>query len=57
MFFDAEGIPVNDEWETEKSFFVYNITLKEAKNLAIQFKQNAIVYGNNVTTPELIWIT
>lgn len=56
LFFDAEGVPEDDSWSSEKSFFVYNINKEQAIEIGNLFKQNAIVYGSANSTPELLFL-
>ena len=51
------GIPIEgSDWEAEESFFVADITLIDACDLAKKYNQNAIVYGNTSCLPSLIWL-
>jgi len=54
-----EGIGVPDEsdqWKPEPSFFIWNIDLEEASNVAVRFGQKAFVYGCTNILPSIIWI-
>lgn len=55
-FYDAKGIPDNEDWTPEDSFFIYNISLEEAKHIGTLYKQNAIVYGTTNNLFEIIWL-
>ena len=52
----SEGIPDNSNWITEEGFFITNITLKLARQLAKSVKQNAIVFGRVGERAQLIWL-
>lgn len=55
----CRGLGVPDDcmgWEPEVSFFVWNIDLSTSSELARQFGQKAIVYGNRAILPSIIWI-
>lgn len=54
VFFKGMGVGDDDSWEPEASFMVLNIGKEDAKKLARQFKQNAIVAGEINGLPELI---
>jgi len=53
-FILAEGICPDNKWPGEKSFLVLGITLDAAKKLGNTFKQNAIVWSDQSTIPQLI---
>ncbi len=55
-FHEAKGIPNNTDWNAEESFFIHNITLEKAKEIGTFFQQNAIVYGIQDDSKELIWL-
>ncbi|WP_440881599.1 DUF3293 domain-containing protein [Tenacibaculum sp. C7A-26P2] len=52
----GKGVPANDNWSAEESFFIHNITLSNAKKIGIQFNQNAIVFGDSDNLQKLIWL-
>lgn len=54
VFFKGMGVGDDDSWEPEASFMVLNIGKEDAKKLARQFKQNAVVAGEIHGLPELI---
>lgn len=54
-FMTAIGIPADEKWEAENSFFIPNITADEAKTLGSRFQQNAVVFGGPFDAPNLIW--
>lgn len=56
LFFDAVGVPEKDSWDSEKSFFIYNIHKEQAIEIGNLFKQNAIIYGENNSVPELLFL-
>lgn len=55
-FDPGSGVPVDDNWEPEDSFFIHNITLERARELGSRFRQNAIVFGEADGLPRLIWL-
>jgi len=55
-FNHSEGIPDNPNWITELGFFIINITLDAAKELANKVQQNAIVFGRVEEVAQLIWL-
>ena len=52
----ADGIPCDDSWEAEASFFVCNIAPDEAMALGKRFSQNALVAGDNRGHIALVWL-
>lgn len=56
IILEASGVPENTNWESEKSYFVSNISLDSAKAIGIKFQQNAIVYGTNTSLAQLVWL-
>ncbi|MEZ9526689.1 DUF3293 domain-containing protein [Enterovibrio norvegicus] len=52
----AEGVPADDSWQPEASFFVFNISLPQAASLGRTFRQNAIVVGDQSGFSELVWL-
>jgi hypothetical protein len=52
----GSGVPNNENWDSEESFFIQNITLDKAKEIGVAFKQNAIVFGQINSLQELIWL-
>lgn len=56
QYLRSEGIPDNPNWTTEIGFFITNITLDAAKQLAKSVEQNAIVFGGIEEAAQLIWI-
>ncbi|WP_103068354.1 DUF3293 domain-containing protein [Aquimarina sediminis] len=55
-FNEAKGIPNTINWEEEDSFFIHNISLEEAQEIGSFFRQNAIVYGLNGGSKNIIWL-
>lgn len=55
-FNKGDGVPNNEDWDSEESFFIHNITLQKAKEMGINFKQNAIIFGEIDSLPKLIWL-
>ncbi len=54
-FFNAKGIPEDINWKPEESFFVWNLTKSQVEKLAVKYEQNAVVYGEKGTIPQLMW--
>ncbi|MEM6697780.1 MAG: DUF3293 domain-containing protein [Bacteroidota bacterium] len=52
----SEGIPDDPNWMMEIGFFITNITLNAAKQLAKSVEQNAIVFGRVGESAQLIWL-
>lgn len=51
------GIPEDELlWTAEESFFILDITIKEACILGNKFKQNAFVFGAIDCLPSIIWL-
>ena len=49
------GIPAQpSEWDAEESYFVLGITKTKAKELGKKYRQNAIVYGQYGSKPEVL---
>ena len=48
------GSDPSGEWEGEPSVFILGISCADAKNLGVEFKQNAIVWCDANCTPELL---
>ncbi len=55
-FNEARGVPKNSDWDSEESFFIHNITLQEAKEIGVNYKQNAIITGSYNQNAQLIWL-
>ncbi len=55
-YYSGIGEPDNEDWQAEESFLIVNITLDEAKQLALQFEQNAFVFGSVNEVAELVWL-
>jgi len=53
-FYNGIGIPDENEWSPEKSFFVLGISKSEADRLAKKYGQNAYVYGTKEIEVQLI---
>lgn len=56
VFAEGFGVPQNQDWEAEKSFFILDIPKREAIDLGKKFNQNAIVIGRLSKPPELIFL-
>ena len=48
------GADPNGEWEGEPSYFALGITLADAKNLGNKYRQNAIVWCDQMCIPALV---
>ncbi len=55
-YLPGRGIPDDQNWKTENSFFIPGIARQIAIDLAKEFDQNAIVWGIVDSTAELLWI-
>jgi hypothetical protein len=54
IVYDGEGKDTLGDWPPEVSFFVANISKEKTMELATKFKQNAVVYGEQNKTAELL---
>jgi hypothetical protein len=54
IVYDGEGKDTLGDWPPEVSFFVANISKEKTKELATKYKQNAVVYGEQNKTAELL---
>lgn len=52
----GRGMPESSDWDAEESFLVFNIEKNKAKQIAFEYDQNAIIYGEINSKPELIWL-
>lgn len=52
----GRGMPESSDWDAEESFLVFNIEKNKAKQIAFEYDQNAIIYGEIHSKPELIWL-
>lgn len=52
---NAEGVPDDDTWLPELSYFVTGLQRNEALALAAEFEQYAIVFGEIGGPAELLW--
>ncbi|HCH03208.1 MAG TPA: DUF3293 domain-containing protein [Vibrio sp.] len=52
-FYRGDGMPDSSDWSIEKGFWIANIELITAKNLAIKYQQNAFVFGDSNGIPLL----
>ena len=50
----GEGKDTLGDWPPELSFFVANISKEKTKELATKYKQNAVLYGEQNKTAELL---
>jgi hypothetical protein len=53
-FIEGIGEHPSGTWPGEPSFLVLGITLSDAKQLTMQYRQNAIVWCDSDTVPQLI---
>jgi hypothetical protein len=53
-FIDGIGKHPSGAWPGEPSFLVLGITLSDAKQVGMQYRQNAIVWCSSDTVPQLI---
>ena len=54
--FDGEGQGDDPAWPAETSYLAVGITYDEARDLGIQYQQNAIVWIDATGTPELLMV-
>lgn len=55
-YYQAVGIPdASQKWSPEESLFVLNISKAKAVALGQQFEQNALVFGQADSAPELVY--
>ena len=52
--YDGQGKDTLGDWPPELSFFVANISKEKTKELAIKYKQNAVVFGELNKPAELL---
>lgn len=52
----GRGMPESSDWDAEESFLVFNLDKEKAIQLACEYDQNAIVYGELHDKPELVWL-
>ncbi|MGV3001251.1 DUF3293 domain-containing protein [Vibrio sp.] len=52
-FYRGDGVPDSSNWSIEKGFWIVNIELTIAKNLATKYQQNAFVFGDSHGVPLL----
>lgn len=55
VWFPSVGIPSNSSWPAEQGVFVPDITVADARSVALRFGQNALVYGRRSTVARLLW--
>ncbi len=53
-YLHGEGRDPSGKWIPERSFLILNISRKDARELAMEFEQKAIVYGERGNVAELI---
>jgi len=51
------GVPIDEKWQPEKSYLIFNLSIEQANEIAESFQQNAYVYGEIDNIPELRRIT
>lgn len=52
-FFEGVGGDPSGHWKAEPSFLVLGVTPETAKEMALKYKQNAVVWINSDAVPEL----
>lgn len=55
-YFETLGVPADNNWTSENSFLVFNMSKDKAKRLCKEFEQNAFVYGSVDSEAELVWV-
>ncbi len=53
-FFEGVGGDPSGHWKAEPSFLVLGVTLETAKEMAVKYKQNAVVWVDSDAIPELV---
>lgn len=56
QIYQADGIPIDNTWSTEHSFFITELDKDICMQLAFKYEQNAIVIGDKDAIPELIFL-
>ena len=54
-FLPAYSKDRNGHWPAEAGFFLFNAGLSRTLSMAADFRQNAILWGTQLTHPEIIW--
>lgn len=54
--FDGEAIDPTGAWPTEPSFLALGIALATARELGVQFAQNALLFADGDAVPRLVWL-
>jgi hypothetical protein len=54
VFYCGLGVPRDTNWQAEKSYFIHNISLEKATEIAVIYEQNAFVFGKQHQLAELI---
>lgn len=55
-YFEGMGIPQTADWPPERSLLILGITQGDAHMLAVQFGQNAILFGTQDGIPRLQYV-
>lgn len=55
VWFPALGVPSGGSWPSEPSVFVPNMTIADARWIAVSFGQNALIYGRRSMPARLLW--
>ncbi len=53
-YFEGVGGDPSGHWKAEPSFLVLGVALEVAKEMAVKYKQNAVVWVDSDTIPELV---
>jgi hypothetical protein len=54
VFYPGEGINDKGDWPAEKSILILDISLEQAREIALKFEQTAFLFGDNLDKTELI---
>jgi hypothetical protein len=54
VFYPGEGINDKGDWPAEKSILILDISLEQAREIALKFEQTAFLFGDNLGKTELI---
>lgn len=54
--FEGEAIDPTGAWPIEPSFLALGIALATARELAVRFRQNALLFADDDAVPRLLWL-
>jgi hypothetical protein len=56
FIFDGDTRDLGGQWPAESSLLALGIAFATARDLGVQFKQNAILFADDDATPRLVWL-